>query len=155
MKCEEFELLEYEQFYIDNLNSKFNVARIAGSCLGLKASEDTVLKLSLLRRGDKNGMYGKTHSEAARTSIKQARTGTKASEETRRKMSEARTGEKNPCFGRKMSEETKAKIAASKKGKPAHNKGLSMSDEQKQKVSKGLFKHFEEKQILSVWGCAV
>ncbi len=39
--CEEFELLRYEQWFIDNLKPEYNKRLIANSNLGLKMSEET------------------------------------------------------------------------------------------------------------------
>ncbi len=69
--------------------------------------------------GDKNGMYGKTHTPVSRAKISERKMGCrrnigrKASEETRKKMSEQRklnVGEKNGFYGKHHTEETKQKI---------------------------------------------
>ena len=52
-------------------------------------------------------------------------------EEHRRKNSEANSGKNNPMYG-PCSEERAANISAAKKGKPAKNKGIPMTEEQKQ-----------------------
>lgn len=54
-------------------------------------------------------------------------------EEHRRKNSEANKGSNNPMYG-PCSEERAANISAAKKGKPAKNKGMPMSNEQKEKI---------------------
>lgn len=70
--------------------------------------------------GSKNGMFGRTHSEAARKIMSDVNKGNKyalgvkRSAETRQKMSEiakTRTGDKNPFFGRHHSEETKKMLS--------------------------------------------
>ncbi len=56
-------------------------------------------------------------------------------EEHRRKNSEANKGSNNPRYGKVVSEETRQRISEAKKGKQvAHNKGVPMSEEQKQKL---------------------
>ena len=69
--------------------------------------------------GEKNGMYGKTHSEEARKKFSEINKGNsyckgiKRSEETKQKLSDAaklRIGEKNPFYGKHHSEETKQLI---------------------------------------------
>ena len=76
--------------------------------------------------GDKNGMYGKTHTEEVRkmnSELKKGNTyckGKKASEETRQKMSEnakLKIGDKNPFYGKHHSEETIKKIKERSKGR--------------------------------------
>ena len=77
--------------------------------------------------GDKNGMYGKTHTEEVRKTISEinkgrvsVNKGKKASEETRQKISEnakLRIGEKNSFFGKHHSEETIQKIKEKSKGR--------------------------------------
>jgi group I intron endonuclease len=76
--------------------------------------------------GDKNGMFGKTHTEEVRkmnSELKKGNTyriGKKASDETRQKMSEnakLKIGEKNPFYGKHHSEETIQKIKEKSKGR--------------------------------------
>ena len=76
--------------------------------------------------GEKNGMYGKTHTEEARkifSDVHKGNTyckGKKASEETKQKMSEnakLKIGEKNPFYGKHHSEETIQKIKEKSKGR--------------------------------------
>ena len=71
------------------------------------------------RLGEKNGMYGKTHTEEVRKKNSELKKGNsycigkKASEETKKKMSEnakLKIGDKNPFFGKHHSEETKQLI---------------------------------------------
>jgi group I intron endonuclease len=66
--------------------------------------------------GEKNGMYGKTHTEEVRKKISEMHKGNsyckgkKLSEEIREKMSKnakLKIGEKNPFFGKKHTEEVK------------------------------------------------
>ena len=76
--------------------------------------------------GEKNGMYGKTHTEEVKkllSELKRGNTyckGKKASEETRRRMSEGaklKIGEKNPFFGKHHTEETIQKIKDKSRGR--------------------------------------
>lgn len=83
--------------------------------------------------GDRNGMYGRTHTPETRELIRRKvctpeniaasrarRLGVKVGEETRRKISEfakTRTGEKNPFYGRHHTEETRHRLAEVNKGK--------------------------------------
>ena len=91
-----------------------------------KTCAETISKMSSVERkqkygniGERNGMYGKTHTEEARKIFSEVHKGNsyckgkKASEETRQKFSEIaknRIGEKNPFFGKHHTEESKEKI---------------------------------------------
>lgn len=74
--------------------------------------------------GEKNGMWGKTHTTEAREKISKANLGNKhrvghaLSDEHKKLLSEVasqRTGEKNPFFGKVHSDETKKRISETKK----------------------------------------
>lgn len=39
--CEDEQLLDREQYYLDTLNPEYNICTIAGNCLGIKQSEET------------------------------------------------------------------------------------------------------------------
>ena len=78
------------------------------------------------RSGERNGMYGKTHTKEVKFLISAANKGNtyckgkKASEETRRRMSEGaklKIGEKNPFFGKHHTEETIQKIKDKSRGR--------------------------------------
>ena len=100
----------------------------------LKSHSETISKMSLEDRkekfgrcGEKNGMYGKTHTEEVRqkfSGLKKGNTyckGKKLSDETKQKLSNIRknnyTGEDNPFFGKHHTDETKQKIREKNKGK--------------------------------------
>ena len=92
----------------------------------IKSYTETISKMSCEERkekygkiGERNGMYGKTHTEEARKIFSELHTGNsyckgkKASEETKQKISEIakqRIGEKNSFFGKHHTEETKEKL---------------------------------------------
>ena len=84
-------LIEHEQYYIDLLNPEYNMARVAGSILGIKRSEET-----------KEKHKGNTHAK-----------GHKKSEETRARISTTMTGRKRGP----VSEKTRLRMSAAKKGK--------------------------------------
>ena len=68
--------------------------KISKANKGRKHSEETKARLSEMRRGEGNHMYGKSHKEETITKIK-----------------EARAKQTNPMLGKTHSEETKLKIA--------------------------------------------
>ena len=88
--CEPDKLLEREQYYIDYLKPEYNIAKIAGSPLGIKLSEETKRKISLAMKGDKNPMFGKIHTK-----------------ETRSTMSSLKIGINNNMYGKTHSEKSK------------------------------------------------
>ncbi len=81
--------------------------------------------------GERNGMYGQTHTKEARQRIAEARkgkpgtfSGKSHSNEAKIKIAEKaklRKGESNSFFGKQHSEETKAKIGNANKGKKPAN----------------------------------
>jgi group I intron endonuclease len=91
--------------------------------LGKMTPEERSIKYG--KCGDRNGMYGKTHTEENRKKFSEIHKGNQyckgkiVSNETRQKMSEnakLKIGEKNPFFGKHHSEETKRKIGQAKIG---------------------------------------
>jgi group I intron endonuclease len=96
-------LIQREQYYIDTLNSYFNIARVAGSQLGMKRSnesrkkmsdsgkrrppitEQTKAKLRLTQGGINNGHYGKHPTLETLFMQSESHKGIKQSEETIKK----------------------------------------------------------------------
>jgi group I intron endonuclease len=63
-KCDISNLLNREQYYLDKLNPKYNIAKIAGSNLGIKRTEETKLKKSISQiKNWSNDEYRKIHLE--------------------------------------------------------------------------------------------
>lgn len=99
----------------------------------IKSHAETINKMTPEERskkygklGEKNGMYGKTHTEEVKKQFSELhkgnsyRKGYKASKETKQKMSEnakLKIGEKNPFFGKHHTEETIKKIKEKSKGR--------------------------------------
>jgi len=67
------------------------------NCIGYEHSDETKLKMSEARTGDRNHMFGKRHSD-----------------ETKIKIANYAVGNKN-CVGRKLSDETKQKMSEARK----------------------------------------
>ena len=114
--------------------------------------------------GERNGMYGRNHTEEAKEAIRQKNTGSTLTAEQKEKVRQAKigqkrkpftqdhiekiraasTGENNSMYGRKQSEETKRKIAEKRKGaklsleviaaRSEKIKGQKRSEDTKQKM---------------------
>lgn len=84
--CNKENLLEREQFYIDNLKPSYNILSIAGSSIGYAHTENTKLKISIANTGRKRPQE---EIDKIKNSTKglQNRLGHKASAETKLKMS--------------------------------------------------------------------
>ena len=115
--CDKSILTEREQYYLDKLEPKYNILKIAGSSLGYIHSQvskqkrskalkgvyvgiksplfgknhtiETKNKMSLQRKGENNYFYGKTHSELTKENMRQKALDRKHSIETKDKISKA------------------------------------------------------------------
>ena len=129
--CEEVfdidQLLAVEQTWIDVMGD-YNICTEAGSTRGYKATEETRAKLSAVKSGINNPMYGTKRPEVGEI-FRKLHTGKVLSEEHKRKCSEALKGNRGPWdnpesvakiieaarasnTGRKHSDETRAKVSA-------------------------------------------
>lgn len=105
--CDINELDAREDYYIllyNTINDDYGYNLQAGGGVNRIVSESTRYKLSQAAKkkrpnkdisGNKNPMFGKSHSDETKEKIRQSRIGSKASDETREKLSKMRTGEKN------------------------------------------------------------
>jgi hypothetical protein len=87
-------------------------------------TEDAKIKISESHKGEKNHMYGKTHSP-----------------EVKKKISESQSGEKSAWYGKHHTKETKLKQSLASKGKPKsedHKRKLSQSKKGKEAYNKGI-----------------
>lgn len=135
---------------------------VAGAFEGHSHTNETKAKMSEVRSGEGNPMFGKTHTLESIEKNRQSNRGKKRSIETRKKMSASQKGKKRSPrtaehteklrqanLGRKQgphSAEHKAKLSAAKLGKPK-------SEETKQKIrSTNLKKSFHKRaaMILSI-----
>lgn len=130
--CEPFELLRYEQFFIDYFQPEYNARRIATANIGISHSEESKKLMS-------ESKIGHIVSDETRKKISASKKGVRMSETARRNIV-------NAVIGRKHSDETKDKISKAHKGK-------TLSDEHKQKLSashKGITQSEETKKKRSV-----
>jgi len=82
-----------EQWYLDWYPNEYNMSKTAGSCLGMKMSEETKIKLSLIN-------LGKKHTKVTKIKIGLAGKGRKHSQDAKNKISIARMGQGNGMFGK-------------------------------------------------------
>lgn len=140
--CDLAGLIEREQSYIDNEKPEYNICKIAGSCLGVKRSDETKQRISEANKGKQGHWLGKHHSEETKRRMSEAGKGACNSnfgkhptEESKCKMSEAHSGERNFMFGQHHSEESKRKISEAGTGERNHGFGKHPSEESKRKMS--------------------
>lgn len=74
----------------ENCNNHITLKRRSESLTGRQLSEETKKKMSEVRKGEKNGFYGKHHTEEARKKIGNAHKGMMLSEVTKKKISESK-----------------------------------------------------------------
>ena len=118
-------LLTAEQAAIDTIAPEYNIARVAGSCLGVRCTEEKRAKLSVSAMGHVGWMNGKKHSPEARAKMSVVAmghvgwmNGKKHSPETCAKISAANMGHVGWTKGKKLTPETRRKISVAKKGRP-------------------------------------
>jgi len=131
IECKVDNLISQEQYYIDSLETYFNICKIAGSNLGYRHRTGTKNKIrkSLLgkkhskERIDKSKKSHRGVKRSLESRLKQGKTikNRKRSEETKEKIRKALTGVKH-------SEERKRKSSESHMGQKSWNKGLKLID---------------------------
>lgn len=109
--CEQGELVKYENYFINNSKSVYNIRPSAETNKGIKRTKETRILLSKIHKG-------KTISQ-----------------ETRKRMSESRMGEKNHNYGKHLSKITKQKISDTFKRNGHPSAGRIVTKETKEKIS--------------------
>lgn len=111
-ECHEKILIEREQYYLDTLNTDYNINPVAQNCTGRKLSEKTKNKIS-------KGNLGKKRSEEfkAKQSERLKNNPIIFTDEIREKISKSKIGSKNPMFGRKTSDRQKNSVIKALTGK--------------------------------------
>jgi len=148
-------LIYYEQQFINQIIPEYNIAQIAGSSLGVKATNETKYKQSIAHLGNKcalgfkhtdetrrkisesgkgrvSGMKGKHHSEETKAKIRSSRIGIKQSDETKLKHHFASLGNKSNT-GRKFTEEERRQLSILKMGN-TNWAGRKHTEETKEKM---------------------
>lgn len=137
------ELNEWEIYYIKAFNTVspngYNLTDGGEGRLHSKITEETRKKMSLAHSGEKNIMFGKTHTKEAREKIRNARLGkkgTKHTDEWKIKASERMKSTNNPNFGKPLLDSVKKKLSESLKGR-------IVSDDTKRKMSEAAKKRWK------------
>jgi group I intron endonuclease len=104
--CPITDLLAVEQSRIDSLNPEYNVARVAGSRLGVKQGPMPDWQRKKIAIANQ----GKSRTEAHKKAVSDSRRGTKASVKTRELLCTLQAGEGNGFYGKKHSAETLEKV---------------------------------------------
>jgi group I intron endonuclease len=102
------DLLLHEQDFINALNPEYNLARVAGSRIGISHSNETKQKISKANSGKK-----RTQLVCSEMSLQ--RIGRKHDERTKAKISESKKGKRNSFYGKTHSIETRKKMSESGK----------------------------------------
>lgn len=84
--------------------SKEQKKKIAASKRGSKSSDETKKKMSMVRKGKDNPMYGRKHSENTKQKMCIAKQNLSLT--SRKRVSDAKMGDKNPRFGKRHSRKT-------------------------------------------------
>jgi len=124
-------ILEREQHYLDSLEPEYNILKIAGSSLGYKHSEESLIKMSEVKIGRSLSAETKaliSENMSDRTGENHSNFNKLYFTETKEKMSIAKTGDKNNFYGRTHSIETIVKMREAKLG-------ISKSEDHKTKIS--------------------
>jgi len=128
--CDKDNLFIYEQAFIDYYHPAYNLAKCAENpMLGMKHSEETIKKISLLRKGRKN-------SQETRNKISVALMGRTLTAEWKEKIA---AGNK----GKFVSEETREKLRQ-------YNLGMRASPETRKKMSASQLLRFKRERELNV-----
>lgn len=115
-----------EQFYLDTLNPKYNVRKIAETNFAVNHSTKTKKLMSDIKLGAKNPFYGKHHSASAKQKISSTHIGNsyaagnigwKHSNDTIQHLSKINSGHNNPNYGKSASLVTRNKMSTSKIGR--------------------------------------
>lgn len=170
--CPKEKLLEREQYWINTLQPQFNLAKIAGSNIGIKLSEETKYKIAQTLKGNipwnkgKINVYTEEQLQKLSKSLKGKvawnkglvgvmpepwNKGTQLSEEGKLKLSIAHKGQIRTEEQKKKTSETIKKTIAEKGGH--WNVGYCHTEDSKQKIAeyqKGRVRSYETRNKISL-----
>lgn len=115
--CEKTVLIIREQHYIDLINPNYNISKIAGSCIGIIRSKETIKRLSESHKGQIPWNKG-----------------IPATKEQKENQSKLMTGRVSGAKGIKWCDKSKLKLSLSKLNK-------KLSTEHKQNLSKKIYEY--------------
>ena len=157
--CKTEQLIEREQYFIDEKSPVYNVSPTAGSRFGTKSTQETRQKISLsltgrvcseitrarLSNANKGQNLGGHLPEKTRQKISESNRGRVLSDDHKRKLSEVQIGKiiseetkrklSEAHRGKKLSDEHKRKIGDSGRGEKNPNYGKHHSEETRRKIS--------------------
>jgi len=122
-------LIKKEQQYLDELNPKYNICKVAGSRLGQKASKETKRKLSKCRKGNKNCL-GYKHTDETKKKMSESHKNFIHSEESKKKISETKRSQKRKPFTNEHKEHLSKSLIGN-----TRSLGYKHTDETKRKMS--------------------
>lgn len=120
--CEIKDLIQREQYYIDQLYPIYNILRVAGSSLGYKHTDE----YKKLFSNEGHPFFGKTHTEETKKSIREAMLETVRPEDVKEKIrntlkAKNLTGANNPFFGKTHTEESLKRMSEANSGSKHYN----------------------------------
>lgn len=113
--CSKKELLTVEQLFLDIYKPFFNICKIANNRIGVKVSDETKIKMSIVKRN-------KNCSIETRNKMRLAKLGKKCSEQTKERMRKPKSESTKLKMKKPKSIEHKINISNSLKGRVAWNK---------------------------------
>lgn len=136
-----------EQYWVNKLNSfrnGYNTRKDVTSNLGMPYAPFSEIHKKRLREARSkqiSPMTGRKHSEETKTKMSLSARKRGIPDHVRKAQSIARKGKSTWNKGISPSEETKEKMSAAKRGKPAWNKGIPFSEETRKRMSVARLKH--------------
>jgi group I intron endonuclease len=148
--CDPKNCLMYEQVYLDVYQPEYNICKVAGSSLGRSCSDTTKNKISQANKGklsgDKNPMYGKTHSKDVKQKLSQIHKGKTISESQREAVRKHAIGN-SYAKGKhwELQESTKCKMSKAKTG--SNNPSVKLNERDVIQIRQDLLNGLKQKDV--------
>jgi group I intron endonuclease len=114
--CARKDLLLYEQIAIDGLSPEYNICKIAGSCLGVRWTDEARARKSAQEQANPK-FAGRKHTDESKALISAANRGMTSPTKGKPRSPAAVAATAAAHLGMKRSDETRAKIAAKATGR--------------------------------------